>query len=49
MPLRNVRFWGKAALETERSGMCAYGKTFQFSVEAQGFFKKRRVTDAFVP
>jgi hypothetical protein len=29
--------------------MCAFGETFQFSVEAQRFFKKGRVTDAFVP
>jgi hypothetical protein len=35
--------------KTGRSVMCAYGETFQFSVETQRFFKKGRVTDAFVP
>jgi hypothetical protein len=29
----------KRTLETGRSGICAYGETFQLSVEAQGFFK----------
>jgi integrase len=42
-------FVGKADIGDRPSGMCAYGEMFQFSVEAQGFFKKRRVTDALVP